>query len=99
MIVVHTRTSASRSQKRIIWRSSASSSICPWAMTIRASGSSRCNHDACRSIVATRLWTQKTCPSRRSSRRTAPSASPSSYPPTYVSTGCRSSGGVSTVDI
>ncbi len=39
MIVVQTRTSASRSQKRTICRSSVSSSICPCAMTIRASGS------------------------------------------------------------
>ena len=60
MIVVQTSTSASRSQKRIIWRSSASSSIWPCATTIRASGSSCWSHAACRSIVATRLWTQKT---------------------------------------
>ena len=78
MIVVQTSTSASRSQNRIICLSSSSSSIWPCATTMRASGSCSCSHAACRSIVATRLWTQNTWPSRRSSRRTAPSARPSS---------------------
>ena len=66
----------------IICFSSNASSIWPCATTMRASGSCSCSHAACRSIVATRLWTQKTWPSRSSSRRTAPSASPSSYEPT-----------------
>ena len=78
MITLQTSTSASRSQNFIICFSRSSSSIWPCATTTRASGSSSCSHAACRSIVATRLWTQKTWPSRRSSRRTAPSASPSS---------------------
>ena len=87
MITLQTRTSASRSQNFIICFSRSASSIWPCATTTRASGSCSCSHPACRSIVATRLWTQKTWPSRSSSRRTAPSASPSSYGPTYVSTG------------
>ena len=60
MITVHTSTSASRFQNLIICCSSSASSIWPCATTMRASGSCSASHAACRSIVATRLCTQKT---------------------------------------
>ena len=51
------------------------------------------------SIEVTLLWTRNTWPSRSSSRRIAAVICFSSYAPTKVRTGCRSSGGVASVDI
>src|SRR5918996_401142 len=96
MIVVHTSTSVSPFQNPSIAFSRVASSICPWAMPTRASGTLSRSHAANRSMVWTSDRTQNTCPPRRSSRRTAAMATDWSYGPTYVRTGWRSSGGVST---
>ncbi len=82
MMVVHTSTSYSRSQKSTMTRSRLPSSIWPWAMATRASGTSSRTRAATGSMSATRLWTKKTWPSRSSSRRMASVAARSSDSPT-----------------
>ena len=52
-----------------------------------------------RLIDETRLCTKNTWPSRSSSRRMAAATCLSEYGPTKVRIGCRSSGGVASVDI
>ncbi len=97
-IVVQTRTSNCFSQNATMTCSRASSPIWPWAVAIRASGTSSRSLAAALSIDSTRLWMKKTWPSRSSSRRIAAVTCRLSLGPTKVSTGCRSSGGVSIVD-
>ena len=99
MIVVETKTSNLRSQKSTTTCSSCASGIWPCATAIRASGTSLAISAATLSIVATRLWTKKTCPSRINSRLMAAAICASEYAPIKVRIGCRSSGGVASVDI
>ena len=94
MMVVHTSTSYLPSQKSITVCSSSASSIWPWATAMRASGTNSRNSRARSSMDCTRLCTQNTWPSRRSSRRIASVATRSSCSPTNVRIGCRSAGGV-----
>jgi hypothetical protein len=70
-MVVHTSTSARRSQKSSMTCSSLDSPICPWAVATRASGTSSRSSAATLSMESTRLWTKNTWPSRASSRRIA----------------------------
>ena len=66
---------------------------------MRASGTSSASCAATRLIDETRLCTKNTWPSRSSSRRIAAPTCLSLYGPTKVRIGCRSSGGVASVDI
>ncbi len=99
MIVVETSTSNLRSQKSTITCSSTASGSWPCATAMRASGTSSASCAATRLIEETRLCTKKICPSRSSSRRIAAPTCLSLYGPTKVRIGCRSSGGVASVDI
>ena len=55
MMLVATSTSASPRTKASITSSSSCSGICPWAVTIRSSGTSARSASAASSIVSTRL--------------------------------------------
>ncbi len=99
MIVVETSTSNLRSQKSTITCSSTLSVSWPCATAMRASGTSSAICAATRLIDDTRLCTKNTWPSRSSSRRIAAATCLSLYGPTKVRIGCRSSGGVASVDI
>ncbi len=71
MIVVQMSTSNFLSQKSRTTCSSRCSPIWPWAVAMRASGTSSRMRAAAFSIEVTLLWTRKTWPSRSSSRRIA----------------------------
>ena len=99
MIVVETSTSNLRSQKSTTICSSTCSLSWPCATAMRASGTSSESCAATRLIDDTRLCTKNTWPSRSISRRIAAATCCSEYGPTNVRIGCRSSGGVASVDI
>ncbi|CNI75983.1 Uncharacterised protein [Mycobacterium tuberculosis] len=98
-MVVHTSTSKRRSQKSTIICSRRDSLMRPWAVAMRASGTSLPISAATSSMSATRLCTKKTCPSRMISRRIAAVIWLSVRGPTKVSTGWRSSGAVAKVEV
>ena len=98
-MVVHTSTSKRRSQKSTIICSRRDSLMRPWAVAMRASGTSLPISAATSSMSATRLCTKNTCPSRMSSRRIAAVIWLSVRGPTKVSTGWRSSGAVAKVEV
>ena len=94
-MVVETSTSACPSTNLIITDSSSRSPICPWPMSTRASGQSAWMKAVMDGSDWTRLWTKKTWPPRPSSRSIASLITVRLKPVTIVSTGSRSSGGVS----
>ena len=100
MIVVETSTSNLRSQKS----TTTCSSTCSPQLAVR-DGDARLRHELGElrrdplDRLPTRLCTKKTWPSRSSSRRIAAATCLSEYGPTKVRIGCRSSGGVASVDI
>ena len=75
--------------------SSFFSGSCPCAMPIRAFGASSLTNSTTRSSPCTRLWTQKTCPSRASSRSITCRSVALSRSSSAVETGLRSGGAVS----
>ena len=99
MMVVANRMSASLRTNATIAFSSSPSPIWPWPMTTRASGHRNSNRAFTSSMSKILLWTKYTCPPRFSSRYTAFLTSASSQRMMRVSTGRRSGGGVSRLEI
>ena len=67
MIEEQTRTSISPSTKLRMTRSNCRGLICPWAISIRASGTSALIRSAAPWIVETRLCRKNACPPRSNS--------------------------------
>ena len=97
-MAVETSTSACPSTNLTMTLSSSRSAICPCPITTRASGTSPWMNVVIEARDWIRLWTKKTCPPRFSSRSIASLMTARLKAVTTVSTGSRSSGGVSITD-
>ena len=98
-MAVETRTSAWPVTNFTIVASSSRSFIWPCPMITRASGTSSWMKRAIEGSDCTRLWTKNTWPPRSSSRSSASLMTALLKRRTTVSTGSRSSGGVSITDM
>ncbi len=98
MMVEHSSTLKRCLWKSSITRSSSRSGICPWAMPMRASGTSACSSSCMRRMLSTSLCRKYTWPPRASSRWNASRSSASSQALTKVCTASRLAGGVAMME-